>query len=142
MRHVCFNFALFRNPAARRASERVMRLMLEALTQANELYLSEHPHTPWLYQAGIPYQHEPPGAENWDGIPKVLEQGWGDCEDLVAWRCAELRVRAGLRVFPDFVWREITRPDGTPQIVYHILVRFPDGRFEDPSRLLGMGQVN
>jgi hypothetical protein len=132
---------LFERQEARRASERVLRILLEGLTQANELWLRTHPLTPPIYGGWLVYRPEPPGEENWDGFPQLLRQGWGDCEDLVAARTAELRVRDRVRAFPDFVWREITRPDGRTQDVYHILVRYPDGRYEDPSRILGMGRA-
>lgn len=115
--------------------------MLEALTQANELWLRENPRAPGIYHAGIHYQPEPPGREDWDAFPQILRQGWGDCEDLVGARCAELRVREGVRAFPDFVWRTVVHPGGRKQDVYHIIVRYPDGRFEDPSRILGMGSI-
>lgn len=141
MREVRFRFQLFERPDSRHASERVLRLMLEALTQADELYLRNHPDTPPLFLTGVRYQNEPPGHEDWDGWPQILMQGWGDCEDLVAARCSELRVRHGVRAFPDFVWRTIVHPNGQEQDVYHILVRFPDGVYEDPSRILGMGAI-
>lgn len=57
-----------------------------------------------------------------------------NCEDLSAWRCAELQVRQGIQAWPCFTYR--VRPGGG--YLYHIQVRYPDGRVEDPSRTLGM----
>lgn len=57
-----------------------------------------------------------------------------NCEDLASWRAAELTARYGIQARPVFV--EQPRPNGS--MLYHIVVRFPDGRTEDPSRILGM----
>jgi hypothetical protein len=57
-----------------------------------------------------------------------------NCEDLACWRAAELRVRYGIQAEPTFIWK--LRPNGG--YLYHILVKLPDGRIEDPSRTLGM----
>lgn len=56
-----------------------------------------------------------------------------NCEDLCCWRAAELQAE-GIAAHPVFVWRKIE--DGSH--LYHIVVRYPDGRIEDPSRRLGM----
>jgi hypothetical protein len=136
MRAVNFQADLFPNEAGRPASERILRLLLEALTQSNELYLATHPGTPPLYRSGVRYQREPLGQEDWNAIPIVLARRFGDCEDLAAWRCAEIR-RGGGACVPDFFWRLL--PGGV--LMYHIIVRRSDGRIEDPSRLLGMGAI-
>lgn len=57
-----------------------------------------------------------------------------NCEDLACWRAAELRERYKVDAEPTFIWK--LRPNGG--YLYHILVRYPDGRIEDPSRTLGM----
>lgn len=57
-----------------------------------------------------------------------------NCEDLACWRAAEYRVRYGINAIPTFIWK--VRPNGGH--LYHILVKLPDGRIEDPSRALGM----
>jgi hypothetical protein len=57
-----------------------------------------------------------------------------NCEDLACWRAAELRVRYGIKAVPTFIWK--VRPAGG--YLYHIQVKLPDGRVEDPSRALGM----
>lgn len=60
--------------------------------------------------------------------------GAANCEDLAAWRCAELQVRAGENAWPTFIWK--IRPNGG--YLYHIQVKREDGSIEDPSRALGM----
>ena len=57
-----------------------------------------------------------------------------NCEDLACWRAAELRVRENVKAKPTFIWK--IRPNGG--YLYHIQVKYPDGRIEDPSRRLGM----
>jgi hypothetical protein len=57
-----------------------------------------------------------------------------NCEDLACWRSAELRVRDKIEAKPTFIWK--IRPSGG--YLYHIQVKYPDGRIEDPSRRLGM----
>ncbi len=106
---------------------------LEALTRCNVLWLEAHPQTQLLYDAGVRYRQESM-AEAWLDIPHVLELKFGDCEDLAAWRCAELRVR-GINARPFLKW--YNRPNQGITL-YHVQVRHPDGSIEDPSAKLGM----
>jgi len=105
----------------------------EALCQINLEYLKFHPYpeTPTLYKSAVVYKREPKGSEVWRNIPIVISAGWGDCEDLAAWRVAELRY-AGIAADPWIQW-------GVDQAArYHALVRHPNGSIEDPSLSLGM----
>lgn len=131
-----------------------IQIELEALAKIDELHLRRAiawgtPY-PLLYLSGVVYREERPGREDWPDVPTVLRNGWGDCEDLAAWRCAELRVM-GIRCEPVIKWRHIPRaimlskgypshtvPAGGVWLV-HCLVKFPDGSIEDPSKILGMG---
>lgn len=115
-------------------SHAYLRELLECLTRMDQIYLQKHPETPLLYDSGIQYQEEPPGAEDWVDIPSILKIGWGDCEELAAWRVAELRERYGIHAECDFSSQR--KDDGS--YLYHIYVKLPDGRTEDPSRELGM----
>ncbi len=167
MRRVVFELALFQGPEQRIESEAVMRLLLEALVAANVLYLRAHPNTPSIYAGGVRYERETrspacdvvPGPyrtapyialpytvrdrfgecaddsipEVWKTIPYILRDGVGDCEDLACARVAELLVQ-GIQAEPTFRYRPVGQ-----MLVYHILVKHPSGRFEDPSRQLGMG---
>lgn len=106
------------------------------------------------------------GQEQFLGARQVLEQGHADCEDVASWRVAELRtghvsqhlprgmgpfaghpravvlpcpwpgnMRPVVDVCPAFFSREVAPGSW----IYHILVCWPDGTLEDPSRQLGMG---
>jgi hypothetical protein len=131
---ITFVSGLFHGAKDRPESEKVLCLLLETLVKIDEMYLRMHPEAPPIYQAGVRYQTEPLGQEDWCDIPTVMKQGWGDCEDLAAWRCAELRVRYGIPARATFTWRVLPNK----VTLYHILVKHPDGRIEDPSRKLGM----
>jgi hypothetical protein len=74
------------------------------------------------------------GGEIFREIPRIIENGGGDCDNVASWRAAELR-QLGIDAQPYITWR--TRPDGG--MTYHVIVRWPDGSSEDPSLLLGMG---
>jgi hypothetical protein len=107
---------------------------LELSTRLNEELLRRR-ELPPLYGAGVRYQVEPPGREDWDPGDIVRARGWGDCEDLAGWRAAELRGAGELDARADtYVSRE--RPDGSR--VWHAIVVRGDGTLEDPSAHLGM----
>lgn len=112
-----------------------LKPILEALTTVNLLFLHTH-HVPPLYQAGVRYQNEPNHwpIESFDSIPEVISRGWGDCDDLAPWRCAELR-KAGERAKIRIQWKRL--PEGK---LFHIVVRRENGTIEDPSLILGMGR--
>lgn len=106
------------------------------------------------------------GQELFLGIRQVLNQGFADCEDVASWRCAELRLGlvpptpglppfeghpevtafpqpyklrpVGPAVLPAFY----ARKTGPQAITIHIVVAWPNGYIEDPSRVLGMGGAN
>lgn len=104
------------------------------------------------------------GQELFLGIRQVLAQGFADCEDVASWRAAELRmgtvppvkgpppfpghppVTAFCAPFggtrpkgPDCYPAFFQRVTGPGQVTIHIVVAWPDGFVEDPSRKLGMG---
>jgi hypothetical protein len=87
--------------------------------------------SPSLYESGVVYRREPRGREWWqsaaDALGVVSERS-GDCEDLAAYRAAELRVyeddHAIVRVVP------------TKRGSFHAIVEREDGTLEDPSRIL------
>ena len=110
----------------------VLIALLEALAVANRGYLRLRRDTPAIYAARVPYVKEPPETDNWQDLPRCLELGMGDCEDLCAWRVAELREQgeqAGFTVRHYFA-------GGVTY--YHVLVQRADGSVEDISRNLGM----
>lgn len=113
----------------------VLASLLEALVAVNVAWLREHPEAPALYESGVRYEEEPPGRDDWQDIPETIALRSGDCEDLGCWRIAELRTR-GCEYAVPYVRRSV---EGR-RTVYHVAVRRADGRLEDPSRVLGMGQ--
>lgn len=95
----------------------------------NVIYLLRNRRTPKLYESGVRYQREQGGKEVWLTIPQVLRAGFGDCEDLAAWRTAELIV-GGVPAKAEVI--------RTGPRVFHAVVRLPDGQILDPSIKLGM----
>jgi hypothetical protein len=117
------------------------RKLLQSIVLSNRYYLHTHPNTPLLYSSGVRYQREPNAFryEEFADIPTVLKRGWGDCDDLVAWRVAEIQHREKRPADPLIYWRLHERPNGSPLTIWHVQVRRQDtGEVEDPSRLLGM----
>lgn len=101
---------------------------LDRIVAANRLLMSAKPF-PSLYSAGVRYRPEPRGRERWQLADALLASGIGDCEDLAAYRAAQVPgARAVAR-----------RSKGNPRRIWHCVVRMPDGSIEDPSARLGMG---
>lgn len=138
-----------------------LQIALEGLTRINEWQIRRSLRRaelgltdtviPPLYAAGVVYQEEKPGHEDWLDAPAVVRQRYADCEDLAAYRVAELRVAGYEDVEPVIKWQWISREmmirqgypahklPGRGVWLVHCLVRWPDGRIEDPSKILGMG---
>lgn len=121
--------------------------LVRALVDINVAYLKAHPETPGLYESGVIYRQQQTvagaytGIDMWWDIPQVLSQGEGSCEDLAAWRVAELQIRGKgslQRNARPFVHSKSALNGDT---VYHVVVKDPEGREEDPSVLLGMWPV-
>jgi len=112
-----------------------LRILLDALMAVDMISLKgREREIPPLYESGIYYEEEPPGQEDWQDLLTCMKLKASDCEDLACFRAAELRVRHGVMARPTFVPR--VRPNGGN--LYHVQVQYPDGRIEDPSRVLGM----
>jgi len=91
---------------------------------------------PPLYRSRVVYRPEPAngsGIEEFASIRRVFLRGWGDCDDLVPIRVAELQEQ-GEAATQRFYWRRTPRGD----LSMHVQVRRANGEIEDPSRLLGM----
>lgn len=102
--------------------------MLEGLTRLALVDLARH-DMPLLYESRVKYRPEPSGVrENWQRPIQTLRKGYGDCEDLAAWRAAELR-REGDRGAMVDVKR-------TGHKRWHAVVRRGDGTIEDPTAML------
>ena len=124
----------------------VTRILIDSLTAIDRAWLLFNPHTPALYsrEAGMRYVNDPPGVENWREIGQALPLREGDCKVFTAWRAAEYQLQ-GVAARPAFGWRMVPAPEGhpqvsagTPMLLIHFFVRLPNGRVEDPSRVLGM----
>lgn len=114
---------------------------------------------PPLYRSGVRFAYEPAhgsGEEDFAAPPVTYERQWGDCDDLVYWRLAELyaaelpesfaaaeadeqiaalrrvRARAGSGKLPLCFCEFIPGLDA-----FHVWIGFPDGTREDPAKLLG-----
>ena len=101
---------------------------LEGLVQLN-LSQMRSGKIPPLYRSGIRYRRDK--GETWDSAQVCLRRGYGDCEDLAAYRAAELRCQ-GIPA------RAVVRRSRTPGVAWHCVVCLPGGKYEDPSRRLGM----
>lgn len=108
---------------------------------------------PPLYESGVVYQREPWSGrvEEFADCRTVLRRGWGDCDDLCAYRLAEL-LEAGERPARPCS-RHVTAEPGCTACVsgadirvywrgpgkpMHVEVRRASGAIEDPSRFLGL----
>lgn len=125
-----------------------LQRLLSAVQAFDEAFLRRHPLTPALYASGVRYRPEAEacavgadllacGEERFLSVPEVIAQGAGDCDDLAPWRAAELRVRHGVEAHAVVF---CARRHGSARL-WHCVVSLPDGRTEDPSAVLGMGQV-
>jgi hypothetical protein len=89
-----------------------------------------------VYGSGLRYMDECCG-EVWRVWPVPLWRGGGDCEDLAAARASELLCAGHLGTRIEL---RATAELGDGARLWHVLVRLPDGRSEDPSARLGMGR--
>lgn len=98
-----------------------------------DMYLYRSRSLPPLYQSGVRYRAEHEDftsnrpVEDWLAVDVLYERGCGDCEDLAAARCAELRLQ-GIAAYPRL------RKTGR---IWHVVVESELG-WEDPSKELGM----
>lgn len=112
-----------------RSNRRQLTAVLQGLVLLDSVQLSDGRH-PKLYESGVRYRRER-GREHWQSVEEIIAAGHGDCEDLSAWRCAELRLE-GVECYAEVI--------RTGPRMWHAIVRFSDGSYEDPSRELGMGR--
>lgn len=102
---------------------------LNVLAFANRLWLARNPNTAPLYSSGVRFRPEPfegSGVELYQTIPEVIAQGYGDCDDLAGWRCAEL-LNSGVRAECDLL--------SLGPRTHHAIVRY-GGRVEDPAQVI------
>jgi hypothetical protein len=109
-----------------------LRSLLECMVELNIGYMKFH-NCPPLYQSGVRYGR----TIWWEPIPALYQRRRGDCKSLATALIAQYRMQ-GIGADPvfRFVMNGEGGIDGTD---FHILVQNEDG-FEDPSKVLGMGQ--
>lgn len=111
-------------------SMRTMYHLVWCLVQCNREWLRTHPETPLLINSGVVYDRMTPpvgdscGDDKWQDIATTLALRKGDCDDLAAWRCAELIERFGVDAEP-MVMLRVTETPTKISHVYHILVKWP-----------------
>lgn len=132
----------------------------EGLVRQNVLILARAEraglHVPRVYASaasgGVQYRRDPPGRELFRSIARILRPmpswcrrtdcarcragdlcgpllRWGDCDDLAGAVAAEQRVYRGVHATLHVV------PTDSPTTL-HAIVRFPDGRVEDPTAIV------
>lgn len=110
-----------------------------------EVWASEfrrHGAPPSVYGGTIVYKPEPEDSpcEEWCDPYTVAERGWGDCDDLVIYRLAELLYQNGYKTTLDSratlpAWPMVYRAlDGSNR--YHVGIRLASGAEEDPAKTL------
>lgn len=127
--HIADNGKRYRLGLIRKDSEKSLLWMLESLVNINRIELRKN-KLPLLYKAGVRYERE--STEIWRDAVTVYRDKWGDCEDLAAWRTAELR-NQGKRASCQLTSRKVGN-----MLIYHVTVLRADGSTEDPSAKLGM----
>lgn len=83
----------------------------------------------------VRYEREREEGEEFADALTVLGRGWGDCDDLICWRIAELR-EAGENATVIIYARPRANPDDGWKM--HCQLRRANGRIEDPSRFMGL----
>lgn len=119
----------------KRLAAQLRSLMMGAIDAAR-IDLLQHKLSPLFFYAKtgrVRYREadESSGIELFKLPSQTLADGYGDCDRLVVWRCAEL-LNAGTKAAPLVYFRP-----GSHEL--HTQVRFIEsGAVEDTSRLMGM----
>lgn len=121
----------FHPQASKDSNAIALRALLDCLIDLDGICLESCPGLPGLYQSGVIYHLMPTDAA-WDTTPIMIRRGFTDCKSLVAARIAEIRRYGGVAI-P--VFRNVKDGWGT---MFHILILHGDGRWECPSKNLGM----
>lgn len=109
---------------------------LEATALANEqaIVRGEVPSLSDAISGGVRWKPEPfMDGEHFDLSHKVVQRGWGDCDDLAPWLAGELRATGD-------------DPGAIPRVYktgkdrWHVVVQTSDGQILDPSKWAGMGK--
>jgi hypothetical protein len=108
--------------------------LVETLVARNMQLLAARPTFPKLALSLVAYVANP---LLWQDAVSCLKAGKGSCQDLAAWRIAELRLSgepdAGVHV-------EVRETETGP--LHHVTVRRGDGRVEDPTKRLALARAD
>ena len=107
----------------------VVDAMLEGFVRACQVIVESGLAPPDPAETNVRYQLEGKGEEDWKLPQNVMRDGWGDCEDLAAWRAAGLRSTG-----EDPGARCVVTETGPHKL--HAVVQRSDGSIDDPSREL------
>ena len=129
---------VFHSGSDKLLNARTLRAMMDYMVTVNRIFLEESKRLDYaarylrpLYRSGVVYDR----TQVWECIPALYSRGHGDCKSLSA---AWIAQTAFYRKIPSRpVFRFVDNDDGTTD--YQILVELPNGSFEDPSKVLGMG---
>lgn len=136
-------FYLFENPRTPLIYHAGIKYKLPAQFEHDQIpsvgvlsdYMDETQAPAKVRRAFTDISHQVGGGECFRDIPRIIQNGGGDCDNVACWRAAEIRHHLGVAAQPYITWRK--REDGGT--TYHVIVLWPDGSSEDPSLLLGMG---
>ena len=103
-------------------------LVRQNIWQAKRIEAAGH-RVPLLYQTHVVYRRDPPRKEWFRSLARCLRTGWGDCDDLAAWRAAEIR-RGGGRA-----WARVRRTRNAT-LLHAVVVDKLGNIIEDPSEVL------
>lgn len=127
----------------------ITRGFLQGVIACNRLLIRRR-LVPPLYESGVVYKPEPWAGrfEEFADALTCYRRGWGDCDDLTAWRAAEIQENGGM-AWPKVYWRDFVK-DGEDYRMFHGEVRIwkkrgnrwvPTDEVEDVSRFLGMSDT-
>lgn len=125
------------NPALKdpRVHAAIAMAYLKGVVLNNRLLIRSR-QVPPLYSSGVEWRPEAWAGqfEEFADAATVMQRGFGDCDDLCAWRVAELHEQGETKARFRIYGRR--GPRGWSM---HVQVRRANGEIEDPSRFLGMG---
>lgn len=112
-------------------------MIILGLAEAWSLELCRNPLPPYK-SCGIRYVPEPANseAEEWVDPYTCRKRGYGDCDDMVIWRLAEILKNAkydprkGRKNIP--AWPAIYAHDDG--VRYHVAIMHKNGEIEDPAK--------
>jgi hypothetical protein len=111
----------------------VTKSLVYTLAIQNLMFLRYNPNTPQLSNSGVRYKAEKRREQFYD-IGVVLSQGHADCEDLCAWRIAELWF-SNHEAWPHVIWFPSSETGLGYGLHVQVVTRYG---IEDPSAMLGM----